>query len=83
MAELSVSDRPPVRVVEIDGEARMNVLSRALVAELSAEAKRAAADAGVRAVVLSQRGTAASSTSRWNMERGERRWLYRHAHSFR
>ena len=59
MAELSVSDRPPVRVVEIDGEARMNVLSRALVAELSVEAKRAAADAGVRAVVLTGKGTRA------------------------
>src|SRR5436853_3516700 len=59
MAELSVSDRPPIRVLEIDGEARMNVLSRALVAELSAEAKRAAADAAVRAVVLTGKGTRA------------------------
>jgi enoyl-CoA hydratase/carnithine racemase len=59
MAELSVSDRGPVRIVTIDGEARMNVLSRALVAELSAEAKRAAGDSAVRAVVLTGSGTRA------------------------
>jgi enoyl-CoA hydratase/carnithine racemase len=59
MAELSVSDRGAVRIVAIDGEARMNVLSRALVAELSAEAKRAAGDPAVRAVVLTGSGTRA------------------------
>jgi enoyl-CoA hydratase/carnithine racemase len=59
MAELSVSDRPPVRIVAIDGEARMNVLSRALVAELSAEARRAAGDPAIRAVVLTGSGSRA------------------------
>ena len=59
MAELSVSDRGPVRIVRIDGEARMNVLSRALVAELSTEANRAAEDSAIRAVVLTGSGTRA------------------------
>ncbi|MFL5374878.1 MAG: enoyl-CoA hydratase/isomerase family protein [Myxococcales bacterium] len=59
MAELSISDRAPVRVATIDGEARMNVLSRALVAELAAEAKRAGDDPSVRAVVLTGAGTRA------------------------
>jgi len=59
MAELSVSDRGPVRIVRIDGEARMNVLSRALVAGLSAEANRAAGDSAIRAVVLTGSGTRA------------------------
>jgi enoyl-CoA hydratase/carnithine racemase len=59
MPELSITDRAPVRVVQIDGEARMNVLSRALVAELSAEAKRAAGDPAIRAVVLTGSGTRA------------------------
>jgi len=79
MAELSVSDRPPIRVLEIDGEARMNVLSRALVAELSAEAKRAAADAAVRAVVLTGKGTRAFCAGANLKERrgwtDVRRWL--------
>jgi len=59
MAELSVSDRGPVRIVTIDGEARMNVLSRALVAELSAVAKRAGEDPTIRAAVLTGSGTRA------------------------
>jgi enoyl-CoA hydratase/carnithine racemase len=59
MAELSLSDRGSVRIVTIDGEARMNVLSRALVAELSAEANRAAGDAAIRAVVLTGSGSRA------------------------
>jgi enoyl-CoA hydratase/carnithine racemase len=59
VAELSISDRGPIRVVMIDGEARMNVLSRALVAGLSAEAKRAGDDSAVRAVVLTGAGTKA------------------------
>ena len=59
MPELSVSDRGSVRLVMIDGEARMNVLSRALVAELSAEAKRAGEDPAIRAVVLTGAGTKA------------------------
>jgi enoyl-CoA hydratase/carnithine racemase len=59
MAELSVSERGSVHIVAIDGEARMNVLSRVLVAELSAEAKRAAEDPAIRAVVLTGSGTRA------------------------
>src|SRR3989442_1415884 len=59
MAELRCEDRGPVRVVTIDGEARMNVLSRALVAELAGEARRAAGDASVRAVVLTGAGSRA------------------------
>src|SRR3954463_13150421 len=57
MSELSITDRAPVRIVRIDGEAQMNVLSRALVAELSAEAKRVAQDPAIRAVVLTGSGT--------------------------
>jgi len=59
----------------------MNVLSRALVAELSAEAKRAAADAGVRAVVLTGKGTRAFCAGANLKERRSwtdddvRRWL--------
>jgi enoyl-CoA hydratase/carnithine racemase len=59
MAELRVEDRGAARVVTIDGEQRMNVLSRALVAELGAEAARAAADPAVRAVVVTGAGTRA------------------------
>src|SRR3989441_13313312 len=59
MSELRCEDRGPVRVVTIDGEARMNVLSRALVAELAGEARRAAGDASVRAVVLTGAGSRA------------------------
>src|SRR3954447_25971544 len=59
MSELSITDRPPVRIVRIEGEAQMNVLSRALVEELSAEAKRAAQDGAVRAVVLTGSGNRA------------------------
>ena len=46
-------------MLTIDGEARMNVLSRALVAELAAEARRAAAEDGVRAVVVTGAGARA------------------------
>jgi enoyl-CoA hydratase/carnithine racemase len=59
MPELRVEDRGAARIVTIDGEQRMNVLSRALVAELGAEAERAAADPAVRAVVVTGAGTRA------------------------
>jgi enoyl-CoA hydratase/carnithine racemase len=59
MPELRAEDRGPVRVLTIEGEARMNVLSRALVAELAAEARRAAADEHVRAVVVTGAGSRA------------------------
>jgi enoyl-CoA hydratase/carnithine racemase len=59
MSELRCEDRGPVRVLTIDGEARMNVLSRALVAELAAQARRAAAEDSVRAVVITGAGSRA------------------------
>jgi enoyl-CoA hydratase/carnithine racemase len=59
MAELRVEDRGPLRIVTIDGERQMNVLSRALVRELSEQARRAAVESGVRAVVLTGAGTRA------------------------
>jgi enoyl-CoA hydratase/carnithine racemase len=59
MPELRIEDRGAARIVTIDGEQRMNVLSRALVAELGAEAERAAADPAVRAVVVTGAGTRA------------------------
>jgi len=59
MGLLRSEDRGPVRVLTIDGEAQLNVLSRALVAELAGEALRAAGDAGVRAVVITGAGAKA------------------------
>ena len=59
MGLLRSEDRGPVRVLTIDGEAQVNVLSRALVAELAGEALRAAGDAGVRAVVITGAGAKA------------------------
>jgi len=59
MPELRSEDRGPVRVLTVDGEARMNVLSRALLAELAGETRRAAADDCVRAVVLTGAGSKA------------------------
>ena len=59
MSELRAEDRGPVRVITVDGEARMNVLSRALVAELAEQARRAAADEQVRAVVITGAGSRA------------------------
>src|SRR5581483_4235409 len=56
MANLIQEDRGPVRVLTIDGEAQMNVLSRALVAELAQHAREAAKDASVRAVVVTGAG---------------------------
>jgi len=81
MTELRSEDRGPVRVLTLDGEARMNVLSRALVAELAAEARRAAADGGVRAVVVTGAGNRAFSAGANLKERrgwtedDVRRWL--------
>lgn len=59
MSELRIEDRGDVRVVTIDKEPQMNVLSRALVAELAEEARRASAQAGVRAVVVTGAGNRA------------------------
>src|SRR2546422_3588877 len=52
MANLIVEDHGPVRVLSIDGEAQMNVLSRALVAELAQHARQAAVERSLRAVVV-------------------------------
>ena len=59
MVLLRSEDRGHVRVITIDLEAKLNVLSRPLVRELKAEALRAALDANVRAVVLTGAGTKA------------------------
>ena len=56
MANLIQEDRGSVRVLTIDGEAQMNVLSRALVADLVQQARQAAVEASVRAVVLTGAG---------------------------
>ena len=56
MANLISEDRGAVRVLTIDGEAQMNVLSRALVAELAQQARQAAVETAVRAVVLTGAG---------------------------
>lgn len=56
MPELRVEDRGDVRVLTIDKEQQMNVLSRALVAELAQQARQASAEAGVRAVVVTGAG---------------------------
>jgi enoyl-CoA hydratase/carnithine racemase len=81
MPELRIEDRGAARIVTIDGEQRMNVLSRALVAELGAEAERAAADPAVRAVVVTGAGTRAfcaganlKERQGWT-EADVRRWL--------
>ncbi len=56
MAELRSEDVGKVRVLTIDKEPQLNVLSRALVAELAQEAARAAGDSSLRAVVLTGAG---------------------------
>ena len=59
MAELRREDRGEIRVLTIDKEAQLNVLSRALVAELGQAARQAAVEAQVRAVVLTGAGARA------------------------
>jgi enoyl-CoA hydratase/carnithine racemase len=53
---LSSETRGNVLLLTIEGEPQLNVLSRALVAELDERAKAAAADPAVRAVVITGRG---------------------------
>ncbi len=55
-AALLREDRGPVRVLTIDGEKQMNVLSRGLVAELAEHARQASVENGVRAVVITGAG---------------------------
>jgi enoyl-CoA hydratase/carnithine racemase len=59
MPELRVEDRDAVRIVTIDKEAQLNVLSRALVAEVGQQAKEAASDPAIRAVVITGAGSKA------------------------
>src|SRR5437588_9945137 len=59
MGELRTDDRGAVRVLTIEGEARMNVLSRGLVAELAEASRSAAAQESVRAVVITGAGSRA------------------------
>src|SRR5947209_10968277 len=56
MLEIKSEDRGPVRVLTIDKEAQMNVLSRALVTELAEHARQAAVEPDLRAVVVTGRG---------------------------
>ncbi len=56
MANLLQEDRGQVRILTIDGEAQMNVLSRALVAELAQHARQAEVETAVRAVILTGAG---------------------------
>src|SRR5260370_10431439 len=56
MPELRVEDRGNLRILTIDKEAQMNVLSRALVAELGQAARKAAVEDGVRAVIVTGAG---------------------------
>jgi len=56
MTNLIREDRGAVRILTIDGEAEMNVLSRALVAEVAQQARQAAVETAIRAVVLTGAG---------------------------
>ena len=56
MATLTREDRGSIRVLTIDGEAQMNVLSRALVAELAQQAREAAVEDAIRVVVVTGAG---------------------------
>src|SRR2546429_6660802 len=81
MGELRTDDRGAVRVLTIEGEARMNVLSRGLVAELAEASRAAAAQESVRAVVITGAGSRAFCAGANLKERREwseddvRHWL--------
>jgi len=73
--------RDATLLLTIDGEPQMNVLSRALVAELRTQAERAAADPSIRAVVITGKGSKAfcaganlKERTGWT-EDDVRRWL--------
>jgi len=78
---LRTEDRGPVRVITIDLEAKLNVLSRPLVAELKEAALAASIDHAVRAVVLTGGGAKAFCAGADLKERNSwtkddvRRWL--------
>ena len=78
---LSSETRGNILVLTIEGEAQLNVLSRALVAELGEKARAVASDPAVRAVVLTGRGPKAfcaganlKERSGWTHD-DVRRWL--------
>jgi enoyl-CoA hydratase/carnithine racemase len=78
---LRVENRGAIRVLTIDGEKQMNVLSRALVAELAQHARQATVEAAVRAVVVTGAGSRAFCAGAnlkerldWN-ESDIRKWL--------
>src|SRR5260370_19549671 len=56
MPDRRVEDRGNLRILTIDKEPQMNVLSRALVAELGQAARKAAVEDGVRAVIVTGAG---------------------------
>jgi enoyl-CoA hydratase/carnithine racemase len=56
MAEWRIERRDGLEVWTIDGEARRNAISRAMLGELRAHLSRAVADKGLRAVVLTGAG---------------------------
>src|SRR5437763_8164623 len=81
MPELRVEDRGNIRILTIDKEAQLNVLSRALVAELAQQARKAAVEAGIRVVIVTGAGTRAfcaganlKERQGWS-EDDVRRWL--------
>ena len=81
MTLLRTEDRGPVRLITIDLEAKLNVLSRPLVAELKEAALKASIDPAVRAVVLTGAGQKAfcagadlKERSSWTKD-DVRRWL--------
>ena len=78
---LSSETRGNVLVLTIEGEPQLNVLSRALVAELGEKAKAAAGDPAVRVVVVTGRGPKAfcaganlKERAGWTLD-DVRRWL--------
>jgi enoyl-CoA hydratase/carnithine racemase len=81
MPELRAETQGPVRVLTIDKQAQLNVLSRALVAELAGQAMTAAADERIRAVIVTGAGEKAFCAGANLKERKDwtsddvRRWL--------
>ncbi len=81
MPELRVEDHRDIRVLTIDKEPELNVLSRGLVAELAQHARQAAVEPGVRAVVITGAGERAFCAGANLKERRDwteddiRRWL--------
>ena len=59
MPEIRAETRGEVRILTIDKEAQMNVLSRPMVAELGQQARQAAVEPGIRAVVITGSGSRA------------------------